>query len=60
MNTFEKWSPVRGSHMSERRPRLSHTLEWMWQDEPTSSIEYFAMNVSERPLRSAISFAPFL
>ena len=32
----------------------------MWQDDPQWSIEYFAMNVSERPCWPTISFAPFL
>jgi hypothetical protein len=30
-------------------------LAWMWQDEPTSSIDHFAMNVAARPHWSAIS-----
>ena len=46
--------------MSEVVPSPSHTLECTWQDEPTASIEYFAMNVIDRPASDAISFAPFL
>src|SRR5207342_1498074 len=35
-------------------------LEWMWQDEPTTSWYGLAMKVIEQPRWYAISFAPFL
>ncbi len=41
-------------------PSASHTLEWMWHDEPGPPMSYFAMNVSERPWSPAISLAAFL
>ena len=59
-NAADWWSGASASHMSGVVPVVSHRLEWMWHDEPTSSEEYFAMNVIERPSCAAISFAPFL
>ena len=59
-NTCERWCCPSSLHMSEVAPSASHTLECTWHDEPTSSIEYFAMNVIDRPASDAISLAPFL
>ena len=39
---------------------MSHRLVCTWQDEPTSSIVHFAMNVVARPSCAAISLMPFL
>ena len=47
-------------HQRRRRPSASQTLECTWHDEPTSSAEYFAMNVIARSCCAAISLAPFL
>jgi hypothetical protein len=54
------WSGPSSLHMSDSVPSRFQRLECTWHDEPTSSIEYLAMNVSERPLSPAISLAPFL
>ena len=53
------WVPS-SSHISEVSPSASHTLEWMWQLEPTLSKAYLAMKVIACPLRAAISLTPFL
>jgi hypothetical protein len=59
-NAVDWWSGAVASHIIGVWPVWSHRLEWMWHDEPTSSTEYFAMNVIERPSCDAISLAPFL
>ena len=46
--------------MSGRSVAASHRLVWRWHDDPTSSIDHFAMNVAARPSWAAISFTPFL
>ena len=46
--------------MRDVSPSASHTLEWMWHDEPASPMSYFAMNVSDRPWSPAISLARVL
>ena len=59
-NTGDMCSGASSSHINDDEPSASHTLECRWHDDPHSSIAYFAMNVIERSLSPAISFAPFL
>src|SRR5258706_532585 len=56
----ERWSGAVASHMSASRPSGDQRLEWTWHDDPTSSDENFAMNVTARLCCAAISLTPFL
>ncbi len=38
----------------------SHTLAWMWHEDPMSEIDGLAMKVTLQSLWCAISFTPFL
>ena len=59
-NTSERWCGASSLHITFSPLAASHTLECRWQEDPTSSIEYFAMKVMDRPFSDAISLAPFL
>ena len=48
------------SGIADPSPFVGHSDEWMWHDEPTRSMSYFAMNETDCPWSAAISFTPFL
>ena len=56
MNGLKPYSP---SPAMTGLPASSRTDRWMWQLLPSRSLN-FAMNVSDLPCLSAISFAPLL